>query len=420
MGWEMEVQGWSQYKLVKKLQALKSPLRTLNSTHFSHISTRAENDMSELIELQQMLHDSSKDEELQRKELLGRESQTSVIDPQIITNGIILNRSQGEQMITLVSDEEIKAALFNIGDLKSPSPDGYSACFFKRAWRMVGKDVSLAIKEFFESRKLLKQLNHTVIALIPKSNHVVIVQEYRPIACCNVIYKTIAKILAERIKPCLEELVCLAQSAFVKQKSMIKNICLVQEIVRKYARKRVSLRCLLKIDLKKAYDSISWKFVKDMLVHLNFSRTMVGWIMQCVSTSFSLSLNGGYHGMRANNMKSNILFAGIKDIELEKIRRVTNFQDGDFPFRYLGILLAASRLNKVHYSPLINRIADLLSGWPKHTISYAGRMELINSVIQGIECFYLTIFPIPKSVMDHVVRLCRTFLWGDRRKPPVA
>ncbi|XP_057969579.1 uncharacterized protein LOC131158739 [Malania oleifera] len=203
-------------------------------------------------------------------------------------------------------------------------------------------------------------------------------KDYRPIAYCNVMYKVITKIIAGRVKPYL----------------------------------------------KKAYDSISWKFLKEMLDNLNFPTRVVNWIMQCVSTgTYSLSINGGIHGffegLSTNTLKSNILCAGIKDLELEEIKEMTEFQNGEFPFRYLGIPLVASRLNKMHYDPLIDRISSLLNGWPSHTISYAGRLELINSVIQGVECVWLAIFPIPKAVVDHIVRLCKTFLWCGRRKPIV-
>ena len=75
------------------------------------------------------------------------------------------------------------------------------------------------------------------------------------------------------------------------------NIFLVQEILRKYARKRSSPRCLLKIDLHKAYDFISWEFLDWMLKSIGFPAQFYTCIMECVSsTSFSVAVNGSIYG----------------------------------------------------------------------------------------------------------------------------
>ena len=67
-----------------------------------------------------------------------------------------------------VSNKEIKEALWDIGDTKAPGPDGYSARFFKATWNETGGEVCAAVKEFFQNGRLLRQLNHTVVSLIPK------------------------------------------------------------------------------------------------------------------------------------------------------------------------------------------------------------------------------------------------------------
>ncbi|XP_057958730.1 uncharacterized protein LOC131151506 [Malania oleifera] len=304
------------YRLVKKLQIMRKPLRDLNTLHFSHISCKAKKANEELIELQQNLHNSPEDMELQiqvaskknmaiklaeanrsfltqqaktkyqmnsdrntaffhslmkrhtrgnhivsviksngesttsqvqvaeeflsfYKSLPGSDVERSSIDPQIIAEGLVLNDEQAQQMIAPIADEEIKQAMFSIGDEKSSGHVGYTSCFFKKSWGIVGDEVILAVKEFFGHGKLLKQLNHTTIALIPKSTHASLVQNYRPISWYNV-FKVISKILAGMINPCLDQIVNLTQSAFVKQGCMVDNIYLVQELVKKYAIKRIS------------------------------------------------------------------------------------------------------------------------------------------------------------------------------------
>ncbi|GJW29169.1 RNA-directed DNA polymerase, eukaryota, reverse transcriptase zinc-binding domain protein [Tanacetum coccineum] len=81
-----------------------------------------------------------------------------------------LDMTGAAHMVRMVTDREIKDAMFSMGDEKSPGPDGFSAAFFKEAWHIVGVDVINAIREFFTNGKLLKELNHTIIALIPKVN----------------------------------------------------------------------------------------------------------------------------------------------------------------------------------------------------------------------------------------------------------
>ncbi|XP_057975209.1 uncharacterized protein LOC131162617 [Malania oleifera] len=145
------------------------------------------------------------------KELLGKEVYNTMVDDQIITKGRILNDSQRDQIMTPITEEESKQALFSIGDGKSPSPDGFLACFFKRSLNTMGKEFTNVVKEFFSTGKLLKQINHTIIALIPKSSHASTVNDFKPIACCNVMHKVTTKIIAARIKLCLEEIVNPAQ-----------------------------------------------------------------------------------------------------------------------------------------------------------------------------------------------------------------
>ncbi|GFZ06915.1 hypothetical protein Acr_18g0010850 [Actinidia rufa] len=202
--------------------------------------------------------------------LLGKNSDCPRMENEMIATGPLVQEEQSLQLISPVLDEEIKTALFDIGDDKAPGPDGYTACFYKKSWTIVGADVCEAVQEFFRSRKILKQINHATIVLVPKSGNASKVEDFRPIACCNVIYKIISKILASRLSNILEDLIDPAQSAFIPNRSMIENIYLVQELLRKYHWKRISPRCIMKIDFRKAYDTINWVFLEDMLRVMGF------------------------------------------------------------------------------------------------------------------------------------------------------
>ncbi|GJV36669.1 hypothetical protein Tco_1409146 [Tanacetum coccineum] len=88
-------------------------------------------------------------------------------------------------MVKGVSDDEIRSAMLSIGNDKAPGPDGYTSVFFKKAWEAVGSDVYNAGREFFLNGKLLKEVNHTIIALLPKVSTPSRVNDYRPISCCK-------------------------------------------------------------------------------------------------------------------------------------------------------------------------------------------------------------------------------------------
>lgn len=81
--------------------------------------------------------------------------------------------------------------MWAINEDKAPEPDGYGSQFFKNVWGIVGKNLEDGVLEFFRIGKMLKGINATVITLIRKSTHVDYVGDYRPISCCNTIYKMI-------------------------------------------------------------------------------------------------------------------------------------------------------------------------------------------------------------------------------------
>ncbi|KAL2251109.1 uncharacterized protein LOC105173820 [Sesamum indicum] len=131
--------------------------------------------------------------------LLGTEAHTIPIDDGVFDWGPKLSSELTEELCREVTALEVKEAIFNINDNKAPGPDGCSSCFFKKARNVVGDQVCKAVLDFFRSGRMLRQLNHTIIALVPKSEHSTSVTDYRPISYYNVIYKAITKIIPDRL-----------------------------------------------------------------------------------------------------------------------------------------------------------------------------------------------------------------------------
>nr|GEW56163.1 hypothetical protein [Tanacetum cinerariifolium] len=141
------------------------------------------------------------------------------------------------------------------------------------------------------------ELNHTIISLIPKVTSTMKINDYRPISCFNVPFKCSSRIISNRMKESLSDLVSLNQSAFVPGRRISDNILLTQELIHNYHLDRGTPRCAFKVDIQKAYDTVDWIFLHNVLVGFGFHLLMTGWIMECVTfTSFSLSINGCLHG----------------------------------------------------------------------------------------------------------------------------
>ncbi|GKV19260.1 hypothetical protein SLEP1_g29545 [Rubroshorea leprosula] len=249
-----------------------------------------------------------------------------------------LPNTMQQDLIQPVTTEEFKQIFFNSLNNKSPSPDGYTAEFYKSAWSIVGDLVTKAIKKFFSTRKLLKEVNSTIISLIPKVSCPSKMAEFRLISCCNLLCKCITKIIANRLKKCLPLFISNNQCAFVEGRLMVENILLAQELVKDYNKTNMQPICALKIDLMKAFDSVSWKFILAALEALSFPLVFINWIKVCItSPMFSIAINGalegyfqGKKGVRQGDPLSPYLFV----ICMEVLSRFLNkaAQEGRLPF----------------------------------------------------------------------------------------
>nr|GFC22931.1 hypothetical protein [Tanacetum cinerariifolium] len=95
---------------------------------------------------------------------------------------IRLTDDHARDMIRVISRQEVKDALFSMGNDKSSGPDGYTAAFFKESWEIIADAFFVAVNKFFINGKLLKELNHTIIDLIPKIRSPSRVTDYRLIS----------------------------------------------------------------------------------------------------------------------------------------------------------------------------------------------------------------------------------------------
>ncbi|KAL1213840.1 putative ribonuclease H protein [Cardamine amara subsp. amara] len=261
---------------------------------------------------------------------------------------------------------------------------------------------------------------------------------------------------------------------------------------------------MLKIDLKKAFDSIEWSFILDILKATNFPPKYIQWISQCIrSTRFSIQVNGelcgyfrgkkglrqgdplspylfvlgmdifsrlldarfqdgqiGYHPKATNPNVSHLIFADdvmvFYDGEISSLQAIVKLLDyfstisglilninktelflagstdafrnlqsskfgfplGELPVRYLGLPLLPHTLSRSDCEPLVMRIRSRLHSWHIKHLSYAGRLQLLSSVIQNIIAYWCAAFILPQKCIKDLEKLCRRFLWSGSGETP--
>ena len=416
----------------------------------------------------------------------------NVIDKHISTD-------QADFMSREVTNDEIREVCFSLHPNKAPGPDGFNAHFFKKTWHIVGDDVITAVQEFFRTGLLLKELNATILTLVPKVPNPSKMTDFRPISCCNTLYKIIAKIIANRIKPCLPGIISPSQSAFVAGRRIGDNILLVQELMRNYHKDDGTPKLALKVDLMKAFDMVDWGFLLDTLAAFQFPLKVINWIRACLTTpKFSISINGelagffsgkrglrqgdpmspylfvmamevlskllanhiadspnfkyhwkcdkiqlshlcfaddlimlchgSYHsalvlksaldefsllsGLGANHAKSNTFISGVPNAISQQLINLFGYTVGSLPIRYLGIPIISSKLNLRDCSPLVDKVSSRLSSWLNRCLSYAGRLQLIISVLTSSQVFWASHLCLPKRILKVIEQKFRSFLWN--------
>ena len=139
------------------------------------------------------------------------------------------------------------------------------------------------------------KLNDTYICLIPKTKNPQKITDFRPISLCNVMYRILAKVLANRLKKILPEVVNKSQSAFVPRRLITDNVLVAFELMYHINQKRKGKdgQMAIKLDMSKAFDRVEWECLARIMQKLGFHDRWISIIMMCISTvSYSVLING--------------------------------------------------------------------------------------------------------------------------------
>ncbi|KAL8126087.1 hypothetical protein AgCh_013389 [Apium graveolens] len=193
---------------------------------------------------------------------------------------------QNEFLLSPVTEIEVKRALFHMHPDKSPGPDGMTPGFYQKYWGVVSKDVVSVVRRFFDTEIVDEQLVHTNIALIPKKKNPQVMTDIRPISLCNVIYKVISKVLANRLKSIIDFVISDNQSAFIPGRLITDNVMIAHELMHFMKRKSTGKQgwMALKVDMSKAYDRVEWGFLAAVLARLGFDPKVIRLYMACISS----------------------------------------------------------------------------------------------------------------------------------------
>jgi hypothetical protein len=202
-----------------------------------------------------------------------------------------VTKEKNEALMIPITQEEVDQSLKDTPLGKSPRPDGFTSNFFHYCWGIIRKDVWEIIKDSRRSSKVLQALNATFLTLIPKENNTTSPLHFRPISLCNVIYKLLMKIIATHLKPILLFLISLEQSGYVERRQIPKSVILAHEVIHSLHSTKTQ-GMLLKLDLSKVFDKLSWSYLRSTLLAFGFDPIWVSWIVNLTSSAmFSILIN---------------------------------------------------------------------------------------------------------------------------------
>ncbi|GKA86553.1 RNA-directed DNA polymerase, eukaryota [Tanacetum coccineum] len=372
-----------------------------------------------------------------------------------------------------VSHDEIRSAVWDCGDNKSPGPDGFTFEFFKKYWRFIGPDFCEAVMD------------------------AKFVNDYRPISLIGSVYKVVTKILANRLATVIAGLVSDTQSAFVADRQILDGPFILNEVL-DWCKRKNKQAMFFKVDFAKDYDSVRWDFLIDVLEAFGFGSTWCNWIrgtfcyakasilvngspsdefhlhcglkqcdplspylfilvMESLHLSVSRAVDEGMFkgirlhgslslshlffaddalfmgewsdsnlrgiiyilkcfflasGLKINIQKSQVLGVGVPRSSVESMASSLGCSIMEKKFRYLGVMVGERMSRYKAWDDVVLKLKTRLSKWKAKTLSIGGRLTLLKSVLGASPLYNMSIFKVPKGVLKVMESIRSNFFKG--------
>ncbi|XP_016168765.1 uncharacterized protein LOC107611342 [Arachis ipaensis] len=347
----------------------------------------------------------------------------------------------------------------------------------KNSWDEGISNFKNKIKEWNSSDpSKIREVNETLITLIPKVEPVSHLRQLRPINLCNVSYKVVTKILVNRLKKVMDKLVMPNQCSFVPSRHSSDNIIITQEVIHSMRQKNGKKGWMaIKIDLEKAYDRLKECFIKETLADIGLPQNFVNLILSCILTARMRVLWNGEeleeftpsravdHGFwkpirlkkdgppishlcfaddiilfaEANLEQANVINKCLEafcdssgqSVSKEKTRvifsknvghtvraelsNILQFSRTDDLGKYLGIPILHSRVSKHAFEGIINKLHARLNSWKASSLSLAGRVTLVKYVLSSMPLYNMQYAVLSSTTCNTIDCICRNFLWGN-------
>uniref|UniRef100_A0A453EWV6 Reverse transcriptase domain-containing protein n=1 Tax=Aegilops tauschii subsp. strangulata TaxID=200361 RepID=A0A453EWV6_AEGTS len=190
------------------------------------------------------------------------------------------------------TEEEVWEAINGMNPSSAPGPDGLPVKFFQTFWTAIKPEVMALFEEFYVGTIDLHRLNYGIITLIPKVPGASDIRQFLPITVINVIFRILAKGYANRVAPLADRITHPDQSAFIQGRYIPDGVLVFHEVLHEVQSKNLKA-IFLKIDFHKAYDAVSWSFLREVLLRKGFDDRWVTRVMQMVASGHTaVNING--------------------------------------------------------------------------------------------------------------------------------
>ncbi|XP_015078281.1 uncharacterized protein LOC107022083 [Solanum pennellii] len=183
-----------------------------------------------------------------------------------------INNNDNADLDVAPTLHEIKYSVFSIDLDSAASPDGLNGIFYQTSWGIIVEDLHKVVVYFFQGVNLPKFFTHTCIVLLPKVEAPQEFKDFSNISLCNVSGKIISKVINNRLSRILPKIISHNQSGFVKGRSIADNVLLAQEIISDIPKPKKGKNMVIKLDMAKAYATVSWPFLCFMMRQMGFSK----------------------------------------------------------------------------------------------------------------------------------------------------